>query len=191
MALLPLEKRACYRCRGPRIGVIEPFRLLVALGYPIGDLVLLFGVAATALRHPPDIDARALTALVAGLGLMFVGDVGYGQLNLTGSFALERWPDVVYLSSTLLIALAGYLQAHPGAATAGQAKTMSRWLLLLPYAGLAAGYAVLIALAQGTDLVLTTAMRVLRTTIGRAPCAAGSRSTARFPLRGSSPRGAT
>ena len=127
----------------------DPLTAALALGYPIGDLVLLFGVAATALRHPPEIDARALTALVGGLGLMFVADVGYGQLNLTGTFGLERWPDVIYLSSTLLIALAGYFQAHPGTLAEGRGKAMSRWLLALPYVALAAGYSVLIALATG------------------------------------------
>jgi diguanylate cyclase (GGDEF)-like protein/PAS domain S-box-containing protein len=134
----------------------NPLTAALALGYPVGDLVLLFGVAATALRHPPQIDARALTALVGGLALMFVGDVGYGQLNLTGSFELVRWPDVIYLSSTLLIALAGYFQAHPGAIGKERAETLSRWLLGLPYVGLAAGYSVLIALALGnvTDELL-------------------------------------
>jgi PAS domain S-box/diguanylate cyclase (GGDEF) domain len=127
----------------------NPLSAALALGYPIGDLVLLFGVAATALRHPPEIDARALTALVAGLALMFVGDVGYGQLNLAGSFDLVRWPDVIYLSSTLLIALAGYFQAHPAATAEGRGKSLSRWLLGLPYVALAAGYSVLIALAMG------------------------------------------
>jgi diguanylate cyclase (GGDEF)-like protein/PAS domain S-box-containing protein len=127
----------------------NPITAALALGYPIGDLVLLFGVAATALRHPPEIDARALTALVGGLGLMFVADVGYGQLNLTGSFGLERWPDVIYLSSTLLMALAGYFQAHPGATADGRGKALSRWLLALPYVALAAGYSVLVALAMG------------------------------------------
>ncbi len=128
----------------------DPLAAALALGYPIGDLVLLFGVAATALRRPPDIDARALMALVGGLALLFVADVGYGQLNLIGAFDLQRWPDIVYLSSTLLIALAGYFQAHPGAATEGQATALSRWLIVLPYAGLAAGYSVLFALAMGT-----------------------------------------
>ncbi len=127
----------------------NPLSAALALGYPIGDLVLLFGVAAIALRHPPEIDATALTALVGGLALMFVGDVGYGELNLTGSFALVRWPDVIYLSSTLLIALAGYFQAHPTATAERRGKAMSRWLLGLPYVTLAAGYWVLIALAVG------------------------------------------
>jgi diguanylate cyclase (GGDEF)-like protein/PAS domain S-box-containing protein len=127
----------------------DPVSAALALGYPIGDLVLLFGVAATALRHPPEIDIRALVALVGGLGLMFVADVGYGQLNLIGSFGLERWPDIIYLSSTLLIALAGYFQAHPTAAADGTGTTLSRWLLALPYVALAAGYWVLITLAVG------------------------------------------
>jgi diguanylate cyclase (GGDEF)-like protein/PAS domain S-box-containing protein len=127
----------------------NPIAAALALGYPIGDLVLLFAVAATALRHPPEIDSRALVAIVGSLGLMFVADVGYGQLNLTGTFGLERWPDVVYLSSTLLMALAGYFQAHPGATADGRGKALSRWLLALPYVGLAAGYSVLIALAMG------------------------------------------
>jgi diguanylate cyclase (GGDEF)-like protein/PAS domain S-box-containing protein len=127
----------------------NPVTAALALGYPIGDLVLLFGVAATALRRPPEIDARALVALVGGLGLMFVADVGYGQLNLTGSFGLERWPDVIYLSSTMLVALAGYFQAHPAASAEGRGNTMSRWLLALPYVALAAGYSVLVGLAMG------------------------------------------
>ena len=127
----------------------NPLTAALALGYPIGDLVLLFGVAATALRHPREIDDRALTALVGGLALMFVGDVGYGQLNLTGSYELVRWPDVIYLSSTSLIALAGYFQAHPGATPEGGGKVLSRWLLGLPYLALAAGYSVVIALALG------------------------------------------
>ena len=127
----------------------DPITAALALGYPIGDLVLLFGVAATALRHPPEIDSRALVSLVGGLGLMFVADVGYGQLNLTGSFGLERWPDVVYLSSTLLMALAGYFQAHPGATSEGRGKALSRWLLALPYVALVAGYSVLVTLALG------------------------------------------
>ena len=127
----------------------DPLTAGLALGYPIGDLVLLFGLAATALRHPPEIDSRALVALVGGLGLMFVADVGYGQLTLAGGYGLERWPDIIYLSSTLLVGLAGYFQAHPAASAEGRAKTLSRWLLALPYVGLVAGYWVLIALALG------------------------------------------
>ena len=128
----------------------DPIVAALALGYPILDLVLLAGVAATALRRPADVDARALTALVGGLGLMFVGAVGYGQLNLIGSSDVERWPDAVFMTSTLLFALAGFFQGSPRPSTERAGRMMSRWLLLLPYVGLAAGYSVLVALAQGS-----------------------------------------
>ena len=139
---------------GPALATLSPNPIgaALSLGYPIGDLILLFGVAALALRRPVGIDPRALVALVGGLLFMFVADMGYGGLTLAGAFNLQRWPDVGYLSSSLLMALAGYLQAHPARtqATPG-AVGLDRWLLVLPYAGLAAGYGTVIALvlAQG------------------------------------------
>jgi len=44
----------------------DPLGAALSLGYPIGDLILLFGVATLALRRPVGIDPRALRALVAG-----------------------------------------------------------------------------------------------------------------------------
>jgi diguanylate cyclase (GGDEF)-like protein/PAS domain S-box-containing protein len=125
----------------------DPLGAALSLGYPIGDLILLLGVAALALRRPVGVDPRALVALVGGLLFMFVADIGYGGLTLAGTFNVQRWPDVGYMSSSLLIALAGYLQAHPARmrATPGAAG-LERWLFVLPYAGLAAGYGTLIAL---------------------------------------------
>jgi diguanylate cyclase (GGDEF)-like protein/PAS domain S-box-containing protein len=130
----------------------DPLGAALSLGYPIGDLILLLGVAALALRRPVGVDPRALVALVGGLLFMFVADIGYGGLTLAGTFNVQRWPDVGYMSSSLLIALAGYLQLHPARtrATPGAAG-LERWFLVLPYAGLAAGYGTVIAvlLAQG------------------------------------------
>jgi diguanylate cyclase (GGDEF)-like protein/PAS domain S-box-containing protein len=136
----------------PALATLDPNPLgaALSLGYPIGDLVLLFGMAALALRRPAGIEPRALAALVGGLGLMFVADVGYGELTLAGSFGVDRWPDVGYLSSSLLIALAGYLQMHAARTRATpQSAGLSRWLLALPYVGLAAGYGTVIALTLG------------------------------------------
>jgi diguanylate cyclase (GGDEF)-like protein/PAS domain S-box-containing protein len=129
----------------------NPLGAALSLGYPIGDLILLFGVAALALRRPVGIDPRALMALVGGLLFMFVADVGYGGLTLAGAFNAQRWPDVGYLSSSLLIALAGYLQAHPARTQATpEPAGLGRWLLALPYAGLAGGYGTVIVFARGS-----------------------------------------
>jgi diguanylate cyclase (GGDEF)-like protein/PAS domain S-box-containing protein len=138
---------------GPALETLSPNPLgaALSLGYPIGDLILLFGVAALALRRPVGIDPRALGALVGGLLFMFVADVGYGGLTLAGAFNAQRWPDIGYMSSSLLIALAGYLQAHPARTqVTSESAGLGGWLHALPYAGLAAGYGIVIVFARGS-----------------------------------------
>ncbi|MDP9468310.1 MAG: EAL domain-containing protein [Chloroflexota bacterium] len=128
----------------------DPITTGLVLGYPIGDLVLLFAVATIALRRPGGIAPRALVALVAGLGLMFVADIAYGELTLMG-IAQAEWVDLFYLASSLAIACAGYLQANAVALPSNEeADALSRWLVVLPYAGLAAGFGVMLAGANGT-----------------------------------------
>ena len=149
---------------GPALATLAPNPLgaALSLGYPIGDLILLFGVAALALRRPVGVDPRALVALVGGLLLMFVADVGYGGLTLAGAYDIQRWPDVGYLSSSLLIALAGYLQAHPTCTPARPgAAGLDRWLLILPYAALAAGYGTVTALVLTQQGILGGLREVL------------------------------
>jgi diguanylate cyclase (GGDEF)-like protein/PAS domain S-box-containing protein len=137
----------------PALATLDPNPIAAALslGYPLGDMILLFGVGSLAMRRPVGIAPRALAALVGGLGLMFVGDVGWGELSLAGTFDVQRWPDIAYLSSSLLIGLAGYLQAHTArprpASLSGEPP---RWVMAGPYVGLAAGYGVVIAVAQGS-----------------------------------------
>ena len=45
----------------------DPIATALALGYPGGDLVLVFGIAAIALRRPAGVQPRALVALVGGV----------------------------------------------------------------------------------------------------------------------------
>ena len=127
----------------------DPMTTLLTLGYPVGDLVLLFAVATIALRRPAGIEPRALVALVGGFALMFVADVAYGELTLA-QLSEQTWVDLVYLASSLALAAAGYFQAHPRAASAADdSRALNRWLLIIPYAGLLAGYGVLLASAPG------------------------------------------
>ena len=137
---------------GPLLGDPEMDLALqsLALGYPVGDLVLLFAVATIALRRPAGIDPRALVALVGGLALMFVADIAYGELELAGASG-ESWVDVTYMASSLAIALAGFSQAKIRPLAEDEATPrVGRALLLLPYVALAAGFAVLIAAAQSS-----------------------------------------
>jgi diguanylate cyclase (GGDEF)-like protein/PAS domain S-box-containing protein len=135
----------------PALAAVEPdaIRTALTLGYPVGDLVLLFGVATIAMRRPEGIAPRALVALVSGLALMFVADVAYGELALTDT-PQEHWIDLVYLTSSLAVAAAGYLQIRSaGSAAEDEARGLTRWQMALPYAGLAGGFGVLLAAADG------------------------------------------
>jgi len=135
----------------PALAAAEPDAISSALllGYPIGDLVLLFAVATIALSRPAGIAPRALVALVGGLGLMFIADVGYGELTLL-NVPEAHWVDVIYLASSLAVALAGYLQAHALELPSEAATRPSRWQVALPYVGLAAGFGVLLAATEGS-----------------------------------------
>ncbi len=122
---------------------------LLAIGYPVGDMVLLFGVASVALRRPAGVNSRALGALVAGLFLVLVADIGFSQLSQPGGEAWGSWPDVLYMASPVLIAAAGLLQARSRPVRAGQRddSAIPGLLLYLPYVALAAGYGTLVAAA--------------------------------------------
>ncbi len=144
----------------------DPVASALSIGYPVGDMVLLFGVAAVALRHPAGVNPRALMALVGGLFLVFGADIGNSQVNADGASAWQSWPDVLYMASTLCIAAAGFLQtqARPLAVGARDDETIPRPLLFLPYLGLAAGYGTLVATAvdtSGDKIVLLVAAIVL------------------------------
>ena len=128
----------------------DPIETALALGYPGGDLVLVFGIATIALRRPAGVDPRALMALVSGLVLVLAADVGYGQLSLDGTAVTQHWTDVLYMGSTVAIAAAGYLQLRAAPRRAGDmAPAIPRPLLFLPYAALAVGFGTLLVTALG------------------------------------------
>jgi diguanylate cyclase (GGDEF)-like protein/PAS domain S-box-containing protein len=125
---------------------------LLVLGYPAGDMVLLFGVAAIALRRPAGIDGRALVALVGGLLLVLLADIGFSVASLAVDPSPQRWTDVLYMASTVAMAAAGFFQLRSSsdAASVEAATSIPRPLLYLPYLALIAGYGTLLLSASGS-----------------------------------------
>jgi len=130
----------------------DPLETILTLGYPGGDIVLVFGIAAIALRRPTGLDPRALVALVGGLVLMLAADIGFGQLSLVNLASTQHWTDVLYMASTVAIATAAYLQwrATPRS-SAAVSPAVPRALVYLPYLALAAGFGTLVLTAIGPD----------------------------------------
>jgi diguanylate cyclase (GGDEF)-like protein/PAS domain S-box-containing protein len=130
----------------------DTIKSALVLGYPAGDMVLLFGVAAIALRRPAGVDGRALSALVGGLLLVLLADVGYSQLSLNGDPSTQHWTDVLYMASTVGIAAAGFFQLRSRHEAAGDeiSTAIPRPLIFLPYLALVAGYGTLLLSASGS-----------------------------------------
>jgi len=147
---------------------------------PDRRLILLFGVAALALRRPvASIPGRSWRSSAGSCSCssrrrLRRADTGRGVQR-------PAWPDVGYLSSSLLIALpaiAGASRPHTGHT---RARWTRRWLLALPYAGLAGGYGTCDRVRAGERFERTTRHIPRRPSPDRANLPARSSSCARMP----------
>ncbi|HET9444065.1 MAG TPA: hypothetical protein VFO65_12125 [Acidimicrobiales bacterium] len=68
-----------------RTGGADPLVLALSLAYPVGDLVVLFGVTLV-LLHSRDRSPAALRILLAGVALFVVADIAYARLSLRRAF---------------------------------------------------------------------------------------------------------
>jgi diguanylate cyclase len=133
------------------------FAYTLSAGYPVGDLVLLAGIAWVLLRRVPG-RGRSTLLLAAGLIAGLVADVVYGYQNVQGTFESGGFSDAVYMLSWALFAWAGFAETTCSRVTITAAA--SRWTamrsrpgdrrerhwvwLLLPYCLVALGIGMLI-----------------------------------------------
>lgn len=134
-----------YLVVGPAVRSDEGLLAIVlSVAYPVGDLVLLFGLAVLVLRRPPG--QAALRVLLAGAALVVVADIGYIRLSLADSYDRGDWPDVGWLAAEylFLLAAATQLRKRPGEPDRLPDRYPQR-ISQLPYAGVAVGYGLLLA----------------------------------------------
>jgi hypothetical protein len=81
----------------------------LAVGYPVGDMFLLAGIAWLLLRR---IQGRrwSILLLCAGLIAGLVADISYGYENIRGAFQSGGFPDAAYMVSWALFAWGGFLE---------------------------------------------------------------------------------
>ena len=82
------------------------FAKAISIAYPVGDLVLVFGIAAIILRGPAESCRRALAILAIGLGLFVIADVGFGYSSLQTGYAGGDWPDSLWMCAQFLMLFA-------------------------------------------------------------------------------------
>jgi diguanylate cyclase (GGDEF)-like protein len=117
----------------------------IAIGLPVGDLIVLLTVAAVLSRSQAPEARHPLRLLVLSLIYGFVADLIYGHERLLGVYRSGDPIDWIWLVDGTLFALAARLQVLPAwrrvrPAPSAQAERLN----LLPYASVAGGFAVLV-----------------------------------------------
>ena len=88
----------------------DHFAYALSVGYPIGDLLLLAGVAWTLLRRI-DGSRIAVTLLTVGVCAGLLADIVCGYQNVNGTSQSGGLSDALYMGSWMLYAWAAYAEA--------------------------------------------------------------------------------
>ncbi len=130
------------------------------IAYPVGDLLLLFGVLMTLMRRTTAMDA-AFRILVAGFGSLVLADVAFAHLSLSDAYD-GGWPDAFWLAAWALFFLAARAvprsgdaasaesEGHPSMAGLGHPRPprADQSLARLPYLAVALAYVLLLVVGH-------------------------------------------
>ncbi|HSF83777.1 MAG TPA: GAF domain-containing protein [Anaerolineales bacterium] len=85
---------------------------VLAAAYPVGDLILLTGLAAMLMRQPEKSTRRALGWIFGGLVIWLAGDLIYSYQSLADTYMSGRWVGSTWLLGNLFLGLAALRSAH-------------------------------------------------------------------------------
>ncbi len=74
---------------------------MLSAAYPIGDLVLIFGIAAVMLRRPAEGSQGALGILAGALALFLAGDLSFGYLSLAERYTSGACPLLSWVKAAM------------------------------------------------------------------------------------------
>ena len=135
----------------------DPLATATTIGYPLGDLLVLSGLATAALRQPVSRNRRPLMLLLLGFAALFVDDVAWSFLTSSGSYAPGHPIDALWMVVPVFIALAALEQRRtagsPMTAVDAPRRANRIGISVVPYVFLVAGYlAVLLHADPGFSL---------------------------------------
>ncbi len=137
-----------YVALGPAVGSQFGFDLkdLVTFAYPVGDLVLLFGVLTLLWRGVPRSTVVSLRIFATGLLVFIAADMTYDYIIVHSSYLGGDPVDTLWiLAVTILFVAAGcQLRAHPAAEFTGRPKPPTARPSALPYLAVAGSCVLLV-----------------------------------------------
>jgi len=140
-----------YLVISPTVAVHESHLLnkVLSVAYPVGDLVLVFGIATLLLRNRDRGGVMALRLLVCGSALFVVADVTYARLNLSNSYDGPGVPDIFWMLALATFLIAGAVQRRVAGYTPdmSDAELSPARISKLPYVALTVGYGFMLWVA--------------------------------------------
>ena len=115
---------------------------MLALAYPVGDVILVLGVARVLMRRRSGGERHAVLWLLAcGAMLLALADIVYARLELSGSYTSGTLPDALWVLALLAIAIAAFTEQHspPVELSSEEQGDDARPVSKLPYLALLVG----------------------------------------------------
>ncbi len=140
--------------------------MAVSVAYPLGDMVLLVGLATLVFRAVPSASRTALQLAGVGLFGFVVTDLAYGWVALHRGYSGGDRVDIGWMVSLAFFALAGAAQGPRRAVPAEDEPTAPdrRRVSWLPYCGLATTLAFVLVVEHHDDMTIR-AIHVLALTL--------------------------
>lgn len=148
---------------------------VLSAAYPIGDLVLIFGIAAILLRSVEEGHRGTLGLLAAGAVSFLVADVAFGYLSLQEAYSGGDWPDAFWMIAQLLFVAAAQFQCWQSSREETREPdqaTEIHPLSPVPFAAVAMGYMMLIVAGHSAPIyplggLITGAIAVTAVVVAR------------------------
>ena len=125
-----------------RAGGQDTLQMMFSLAYPVGDVILIVGVASLLLRGAADSTRRSLWLVTAALCLFVIGDSLYAYVTLHGAFTTSDALNVTYAMAFVLFIVAAHCQGPADGAMPQLIRP--RQVSWMPYIAVASGFAVLL-----------------------------------------------
>jgi diguanylate cyclase (GGDEF)-like protein/PAS domain S-box-containing protein len=133
-------------------GFDDPLPTILALIYPVLDLVLLGGIFQV-LQRGPDLRATwALRALLVAFASYMISDFAFGVISVQTGYVAGDWPDIARLLGQYLWVVSAVAQVGSTTGTKVRpplVRDERRWVSAMPYGAVAIGYALLLWAQRG------------------------------------------
>jgi len=143
-----------YFVLGPTVHDAASFDLqtVLSIAYPVGDLILILGIATVLLRGVSTSAGWSLRFLMFGVVSFVVADVTFGAMSLAGTYDSGDVPDTFWMLAILAFVAASEHQRRAGLSSAGTSTAGPATLRvsLWPYLAIAGAYGLMLAVSRTT-----------------------------------------